>query len=203
MVIEPRKIADGFQKRWCNEALSLWRRHFLVWSATALALSLVAGALLPGMLAAPVGYFSYLLFVELARNSDISDSSISAYRQAWTSAWRGVCSRWRIVLGGVLLFSTTHLLAEWFLQVVPSLSSDSSASAPTSVWMTWLVGPESPFEWFAAGTIAGFFYQTVVRHMSFIDYPLEQWSQAKQSAREVLLAKAHLLNPGVTMKAET
>lgn len=203
MVIEPRKIADGYQKRWSKEALSLWRRHFLVWTVTSLVLSVAASALLPGMMAAPVGYFGYLLFVELARNSDISDSSFSGFRQAWVSGWRGFCGRWRIVLGGALLFSATHAFAQWLVLTFPSTSAGVKESVSASIWMQWLIGPESPLEWFAAGTITAFFYQTVFRQMCFIDYPLEQWSQAQTPARNLLLEKAHLLNPGVALKAET
>lgn len=192
MTLEPRLVKSGYAKRWCQQAFELVVRSFHLWFGLYFALSLLL-AVVPfgGLLAIPVGIFSYALSCELAALSDRGALTGSVLlERAKHCAQYCAQTLWRIRLALGLAMVLSFLLVLGAVAVSRHAQAPAVPRAPAdyhSIW-TWLVGPDSPFLnsavalWVGSFMAAGF-----ARRLPMLRYCLVQWSS--ESAADVALDK--------------
>jgi hypothetical protein len=206
MVIEPRRIAAGFVRRWTSQAGELMSRAFHLWfglSVVFCAISVVLGELEPLALL-PLGLFFYFTSVEIAAAADEREVGLADLPGFLHTAAVGVAQdiwakRWTLLIVTILVAvnhydQMTHPVAAPVRQMPPPDLSNV---------LTWVIGPASPLVHAVTVLIIGTLLQGETFALSSLAYPLRRAFNVDNGQMRTLLYRACFKNPSVAMFLQT
>lgn len=196
MVIEPRKIAPGFARRWLSQSLELVGRAFHIWFGFAMLFCILTMALgwVPDLVAIPLGLFGCIVSIEIAATADtqevrLSDmpailhaAAVGTVRDIWQKRW-------------VLLIVAVYILVQLYLGNTPKSAPVREAPPPdlTNLW-TWIATIDSPFFKSALVLLCGQMLQGHTAALGTLSYPLQRAFDVDEGQVRHLLHRALFKN---------
>lgn len=202
MVIEPRRIAAGFVRRWTSQAGELMSRAFHLWfglSVVFCAISVVLGELEPLALM-PLGLFFYFTSVEIAAAADEREVGLTDVPGFLHTAAVGVIHDIWAKRGTLLIVSILVAASHYEAMMHPAVAPVSQAPPPDlSNVLTWVIGPASPLVHAVMVLLIGALLQGESFALSSLSYPLRRAFQVDNGQLRTLLYRACFKNPSVAM----
>jgi len=196
VVIEPRKVAPGFVRRWLAQSLELLTRAFHIWFGFSVVFCFITMGLgwLPELAAIPLGLFGCIASVEIAATADNRDvrladipvilytAALGTIRDIWQKRW-------------ILLIVATYMLVQVYLghsakptpvRVVPP--------ADLTNLLTWIATPDSPFIKSILVLLCGQMLQGHTAALGTLTHPLQRAFGVDESRARTLLHRAMFKN---------
>lgn len=201
MVIEPRKIAPGFARRWLSQSVELVGRAFHIWFGFAVLFCLIT--MVPGWLAdvvaIPLGLFACIVSVEIAATADnqevrladlpgiVQVAAFGTVRDIWQKRW-------------VILVAALYVLYQLYTGSMHK-SAPAHPAPPadlTSLW-TWIATPDSPLLRSVVVLLCGQMLQGHTATLGTLTYPLQRTFGVDESRARHLLHRAMFKNLAATL----